>query len=52
MNMHQEQHHASHHQDHSNEQTQTEMCDIAAGDSNEHESVLDELEKTMFARAR
>lgn len=52
MNQHQEYYHASHHQNHSENPTQTDRSNPAVGDTSDRESVLDELEKMMFERAR
>ena len=52
MNMHQEYYHASHHQDRSEDHKQIDIGAAATGETGDRESVLDELEKTMFERAR
>ena len=53
MNQHQDHHHGLHHQDHAESFTQQiGICEPATGETDNRESVLDELEKTMFERAR
>lgn len=52
MNQHQEHHHGSHHQDHSESHAQTDIGNPATGEIGDRESMLDELEKMMFERAR
>ena len=52
MNMHQDQHHDLQLRDHSENHTQTGISDPLGTEANERESLLDELEKTMFERAR
>jgi hypothetical protein len=52
MNQHQEHHHGLHHQDHSETHTQADMHSATTGEMNDRESLLDELEKMMFERAR
>jgi len=54
MNQHQEFHYGFHHQDHSDKFTQQQMgmSEPATGETNDRESMLDELEKMMFERAR
>jgi hypothetical protein len=53
MNQHQERHHGLHHQDRSDNFTQQiDINEPAIGKTDDRESVLDELEKMMFERAR
>ncbi len=54
MNQHQEHHHGLHHQNHSESfsQHQIAISEPASSETNDRESVLDELEKMMFERAR
>jgi hypothetical protein len=52
MNKHQEHHHGLHHHDHSEDPVQSDISNPATGETGDHESALDELEKTMFERAR
>ena len=53
MNKHQEQHHYNVRlQDHSEKNPQTDISTPAAGETDDRESLLDELEKMMFERAR
>jgi hypothetical protein len=52
MSQHQEHHNGLHHQDHSENHAQMDINDAATGETNDRESVLDELEKMMFERAR
>jgi hypothetical protein len=55
MNQYQEHHHglhALHHQDQSENHSQIDISEPATGETNDRESVLDELERMMFERAR
>ena len=52
MNKYQEHHHGLHHQDHSEDNLQTEIIKPGTDDTYSRESELDQLEKTMFERAR
>ena len=52
MNQHQEYHHASQHQNHLENPTQTDIGNSGSSEANDRETVLDELEKMMFERAR
>ena len=55
MNQHQEHHHglhALHHQDQSENHSHIDISDAGTGEMGDRESVLDELEKIMFERAK
>jgi hypothetical protein len=55
MNQHQEHHlglHALHHQEQSENHSRIDISDATAREMSDRESVLDELEKIMFERAK